>query len=312
MDLLIFDHHRLWEGSWAQDAVVKDPLTHTYTDPTKVRKIEHRGPFFKCVSPHQVDPSPQRTPLLFQAGSSSAGAAFGSKHAECIFIGGPNPAFVASKIKKTRELAVQQGRRSEDIKFFIQFTPVLGETDEEAQAKFERYKQYGIGDGGLALFGGITGIDLSKFPEDEEFPEDPNHPIWTGFSQQQREYLLARPPGYERWTPRALSEYRIIGGSGPFKIGSGKTVADTLEQWITEADVDGFNLGHVVVPGAWEDVIQYLLPELEKRGWLGTGDYPVRGGTARENLFETPGNSYLRDNHPGRHYRFDNYSEWKD
>ncbi len=63
--------YKLWEGSWADDAVVKDASIGTYTDPAKLRKIEHRGKYFRCVSAHQVDPSPQRTPVIFQAGMSS-------------------------------------------------------------------------------------------------------------------------------------------------------------------------------------------------------------------------------------------------
>ncbi|KAF5004225.1 hypothetical protein FDECE_9254 [Fusarium decemcellulare] len=297
--------YKLWEGSWADDAVVKDTESKTYTDPSKVRKIEHDGRFFKSASAHQVDPSPQRTPVLFQAGMSPAGAAFASKHAECIFIGSPNPALLEPKIQKTRQLAISQGRNPGDIKFFVQFTPILGATDEEAREKFINYKKYAIPDGGLALFGGISGIDVSKFPQDEEFPTDPNHPLWEGFTTQQRERLLARPQGYEKWTPRILSEYQSIGGSGNFSIGSGKTVADEMEKWITIADVDGFNIGHVAVPQAWEDVIEFLIPELQSRGWLGDGGYPVPGGTARENLYATPGQAKLRETHPGFQYKFE-------
>ncbi|KAE9579194.1 Dimethyl-sulfide monooxygenase [Colletotrichum fructicola] len=299
--------YKLWEGSWADDAVVKDSKTSTFTDPSKVKKIVHQGRFFKSESAHQVDPSPQRTPLLFQAGMSPAGSAFAAKHAECIFIGGPNPAFLAGKIKKTRDLAAAQGRDPYDIKFFIQFTPILGATDEEAQEKYERYKKYAIGDGGLALLGGISGIDVSEFPLDEEFPTEPNHPLMAKLTPQQRERLLSRPQGYERWTPRILAEFQSIGGSGNFKVGSGKTVADELEKWITVADVDGFNIGHVVVPGAWADVIEYLIPELEARGWLGNGDYAVPGGTARENLYATPGDPKLRASHPGYKYKFSSH-----
>ncbi|KAM5378133.1 hypothetical protein ACJZ2D_004591 [Fusarium nematophilum] len=295
---------RLWEGSWADDAVIKDTETKTFTDPSKVRKVEHHGRFFKSVSAHQVDPSPQRTPVLFQAGMSPAGASFASKHAECIFIGGPNPALLAPKIQKTRQLAISQGRNPRDIKFFVQFTPILAATDEEARKKFEDYKQYAIPDGGLALFGGVSGIDVSKFPQDEEFPTDPKHSLWEGFTAQQRERLLARPQGYEKWTPRILAEYQSIGGSGNFSIGSGKTVADEMEKWITIADVDGFNIGHVAVPQAWEDVIEFLIPELQARGWLGDGDYAVPGGTARENLYATPGDAKLRGTHPGTQYKF--------
>ena len=236
---------------------------------------------------------------------SPAGSAFASKHAECIFIGGHNPEMVAPKIRRTREQAAAQGRDPSDIKFFIQFTPILAATDEQAQAKFEDYKQYAIPDGGLALFGGISGIDVSIFPPDEEFPTDPEHPLMKRFSPAQRERILARPHGYERWTPRILSEYQSIGGSGNFRIGSGKKIADELEKWITIADVDGFNIGHVAVPQAWEDVIEFLIPELEQRGWLGDGDYAVPGGTARENLYNTPGNGKLRPSHPGSKFKFD-------
>lgn len=136
-----------------------------------------------------------------------------------------------------------------------------------------------------------------------KFPTDPDHPLLQGFTPAQRNRLLARPRGYDKWTPRILAEYQSIGGSATFKIGSGATVADEIERWVTEADVDGFNIGHIVVPGAWEDVIKYLTPELERRGWLGTGDYNVPGGTARENLYSTPGQPHLRQTHPGYQYK---------
>lgn len=81
-------------------------------------------------------------------------------------------------------------------------------------------------------------------------------------------------------------------------------VADEMERWIAEGDIDGFNIGHVVVPGTWEDVVKYFSPELERRAWLGNGDYAVPGGTARENLYNTPGNAKLRENHPEFKYKW--------
>ncbi|KAE8441802.1 hypothetical protein EG329_004315 [Mollisiaceae sp. DMI_Dod_QoI] len=298
--------YKLWEGSWADDALVLDPISSTFANPDKVKRIEHRGKYFKCVSAHQVDPSPQRTPLLFQAGMSPAGASFGSKHAECIFIGGPNPSFVGEKIKQTRALAASQGRNPYDLNFFISFTPVLAATDAEAQAKLEEYKKYSILDGSLAKFCGISGIDLAKWGLDEEFPTDPKHPSLAHLNSKQREVLTNRPDGYMNWSPRILGEWSAIGGSSPFQVGSGETVADELERWIRVADVDGFNVGHVVVPQAWKDVIEFLIPVLEKRGWLGeANEYSVPGGTLRENLYRTPGDSRLRPSHPGSAFKFD-------
>ncbi len=167
--------------------------------------------------------------------------------------------------------------------------------------------QYAIPEGGLSLFGGVSGIDVSKFPLDEPFPADPDHPLLKHLNQSQRDRLFNVPDGYDIWTPRKLSQFLSIGGNGIFVVGSGKTVADEIERWITHGDVDGFNIGHVVVPQAWEDVIEFLIPELDKRGWLGEGDYPVPGGTARENLYNTPGDSKLRPSHPGSKYKFDVY-----
>lgn len=89
--------YKLWESSWRDDAVVLDVATDTYADPSRIRKIHHKGPFFQVEGPSFVEPSPQRTPLLYQAGSSSAGIAFGARHAEAVFMSGP----VAKKVAQS-------------------------------------------------------------------------------------------------------------------------------------------------------------------------------------------------------------------
>ena len=240
---------------------------------------------------------------------SRTGSAFAAKHAECVFLGGRSAAFVGEKVRKTRALAAAAGRDPNKIKFFTQFTAILGETDEEAQEKYDRHFKYALPEGGLALFGGSSGVDISRFPIDEEFPTDPNHPLLKGLSQPQIERLLNKPTGYTSWTPRLLTEYHAVGASGNVSVGSAVTVADEMERFILESDIDGFNIGHVVVPQAWEDVIKYLIAELEKRGWLGENghEYPVPGGTARENLYGVKGESRLHSTHPGSQYKFDVY-----
>ncbi|EXJ92400.1 hypothetical protein A1O3_00950 [Capronia epimyces CBS 606.96] len=302
--------YKLWEGSWADDAVVQDEEIPIYSDPDKVRKIEHHGKFFNCVSAHQVDPSPQRTPVLFQAGMSPAGIAFAAKHAECIFVGGPTPEYVGAKIKATRQLAKEFGRQPSDLKFFLGMTPVLGATDEEARQKLASHLQYHDPEGSLAQNSGIGGFDLSKFPLDEEFPTDPDHSLLKGLDHRVVVQLTTKPRGYEnsKWTPREFSKKLAIGGASVSVVGSSRTVADEMERWVNEADVDGFNLGHVVVPQAWEDVIEYLLPELERRG-LFDGPSVGHGATVRENVYGTPGNAKLRTGHPGRKWAFDVYPD---
>lgn len=211
------------------------------------------------------------------------------------------------KIDETRRLAASQGRNPSDLKFFVQFTPILGMTDEEAQAKLEDFRQYAIPEGGLALFCGISKIDVSKFPIDEEFPKDHDDPVYKGLGPRHIEALMHKPDGFDKWTPRSLGNFQAIGGSGTFIAGSAATVADEMERWINVGGVDGFNVGHVVVPGAWEDVVDLLIPELERRGY--NQDYPVENGTARENLYATPGDAKVRKDHPGSKFAFDQYGK---
>ncbi|CAG9953765.1 unnamed protein product [Clonostachys rosea f. rosea IK726] len=120
---------QLWESSWEDDVVVKDASTHAYTTPSKVRKIVHNGKHVKHVkseSAHQVDPSPQRTPLIFLAGMSLAGSAFASRHAECVFVGGMSLPILALNIEKTRAQAAANGRDPYDIQFFCSTDSCVG------------------------------------------------------------------------------------------------------------------------------------------------------------------------------------------
>ncbi len=239
----------------------------------------------------------------------STGSVFASKHAECVFLGGRSPQFVGEKVRKTRALAAAHGRDPNKLKFFTQFTAILGATDEEAQEKYDRHFKYALPEGGLALFGGSSGVDISRFPIDEEFPRDPSHPLLQGLTPPQIERLLNKPAGYTSWTPRLLTEYHAVGASGNVSVGCAATVVDAMEKFILEADIDGFNIGHVVVPQAWEDVVEFLIPELSRRGWLGEDgpQYAVPGGTARENLYGVKGESRLHETHPGSRYKFDVY-----
>ncbi|KAM5372110.1 hypothetical protein ACJZ2D_007643 [Fusarium nematophilum] len=290
--------YQLWESSIADDAVVKDKETETYIDPSKVRTIKHEGKYHRLESPFIVDPSPQRTPFLFQAGTSPAGSAFAAKHAEAIFVAGHVPGTLAPKIAKIRQLAASGGRDPQSLKFFQCLTVILGETDADAEAKLSEIKKYQSIEGGLVIFSAFTGIDLSTYDLDEEIkPEDSKSSaiIQSAFSN-----LFNEEQGTGKWTPRRAAEELSIGGNGAVLVGSAATVADGMEKWVEEADVDGFNLSPVVQPGSWEDIVELLVPELQRRGvyW---GDYEVEGGTLRENV-QGRGNSRLRDDHVGHGY----------
>ncbi|GCB21518.1 dimethyl-sulfide monooxygenase [Aspergillus awamori] len=306
-------HHakqkRLWESSWAPDALSPDPENDSYVDPDKVRQINHKGKYFTLNTRHIVDPSPQRTPFLFQAGTSAAGSSFAATHAEAIFVSSHSPAVLRPKIANIRRLASEQGRDPASIKFFATFTPIIGRTDEEARAKYEEVKKYASVIGGLVLFSGWTGIDISRIPIDQDITAADSLEAHKVTSQL--DAFTTTSEDVPRWTPRVVAEKAAIGGLGPVAVGSAERVADEMERWVREADLDGFNLGYVTTPGTFEDVVELLVPELRRRGL-----YPEavadedegEGLTAREKVYGR-GQRELRADHPGSKYKYDVYVE---
>jgi alkanesulfonate monooxygenase SsuD/methylene tetrahydromethanopterin reductase-like flavin-dependent oxidoreductase (luciferase family) len=255
-----------------------------------------------------VDPSPQRTPFLFQAGTSSAGSEFAASHAEAIFVSSHSPVVLAPKVSKIRELAKEKSRDPQSIKFFATFTPILGKTDEEAQEKYSELKKYASEIGGLVLVSGWTGIDLSKYPPDHVLSADDattDHRVRSLLDQ-----FTVTSPEVPEWTPRVIAEKASIGGLGPVSVGSPATVADEMERWVKEADVDGFNIGYVTTPGSFEDVVELLVPELRSRGIYAEipDEEKDEEWTAREKVYGK-GQKGLRDDHEGAKYRYGVYED---
>lgn len=215
-----------------------------------------------------------------------------------------SPALLRPKIENIRKLAAGEGRDPQSIKFFATFTPIVGKTDEEAQAKLEEYKKYKSTIGGLVLFSGWTGIDISKLPLGKTITAEDSleaHKVTSILSA-----FTTTSKDVPEWTPEVIAEKAAIGGLGPVAVGSPSTVADELERWMAEADVDGFNLGYVTTPGTFEDVVDLLIPELRRRGI-----YPEQikdGLTAREKVYGE-GQNCLRDDHTGSAYKYDVYKE---
>ncbi|KAI0182380.1 luciferase-like domain-containing protein [Xylaria flabelliformis] len=297
--------YKLWEGSWADDAINPDPENDSYADPDKIRTINHKGEFFKLNSRHIVDPSPQRTPFLFQAGTSDAGSEFAASHAEGIFVSSHSPVILRPKIARIRELAKARGRDPRSLKFFATFTPVLGRTDEEAKAKYAELSRHASTIGGLVLVSGWTGIDLSRVPLDQELSASDVHEDHRISSLL--EAFTATSPDVPRWTPRTVAEKAAIGGLGPVGVGSPETIAIKMEEWIREGDLDGFNIGYVTTPGSFEDVVELLIPELRRRGlYPEAQENEGETLTARERVYGK-GQKGLRDDHPGSRYKYDRY-----
>jgi alkanesulfonate monooxygenase SsuD/methylene tetrahydromethanopterin reductase-like flavin-dependent oxidoreductase (luciferase family) len=92
------NRYKLWNGSWSDDAIIADTENDAYFDPDRIRTISHHGKYFDVDSRHICDPSPQRTPFLFQAGTSEAGSKFASQHAEAIFVSAHSPSVLRPKV----------------------------------------------------------------------------------------------------------------------------------------------------------------------------------------------------------------------
>ncbi|KAL6362206.1 hypothetical protein LRP88_04283 [Fusarium phalaenopsidis] len=260
-----------------------DRQSGVYTDPELIRTIDHVGKFYNVPGPHTCQPSPQRTPVILQAGTSSAGKAFSAKHAEAVFVSTLAPAIVAQNIADIRAKARELGRDPQGIKFLAMVTPVLGTTEEEAQAKYNEYMSYGSKEGALALFGGYTGIDLSQFDDDQELQYVESNAIRTSVETWAK--YVAHVP---RWTKGAIADEMKTGGLGVTIVGTPEHVADELERWVREADVDGFNFAYALMPRTFEKIIDFLLPVLRNRGLFWEG-YEVPGGTYRENIWARKG-----------------------
>ena len=157
--------YRLWEGSWEEGAAVRDRERRVFADPAKIHRVRHEGQFYRLDAIHLCEPSPQRTPVLYQAGASSRGRDFAAHHAECVFINGPSARVVAPQVADLRRRAAAHGRNPGDLLIFTLCMVITGRSEEEARAKHEEYRRYADPEAALALFSGWTGsISRSSGP----------------------------------------------------------------------------------------------------------------------------------------------------
>jgi long-chain alkane monooxygenase len=270
--------YRLWEGSWEDDAVLLDRAAHLYADPSKVHRIRHEGKQYRLDAMHLSSPSPQRTPVLYQAGSSTRGRQFAATHAECVFVNGQKIEGVKAIVDDIRAKAVEQGRQADDIKVFMGATIVTGKTEAEASEKFEDYRRYVSSEAALVHAAASLGIDFAKYDLDE--------PIETGKSNAiiSNVEAVTRSAG-PQWTKRKLLEQMVLGSRQTPMVGSAEQIADQLITWSTEAGIDGFNLSRSVVPECLDDIIAHIVPILQERGVYKTS---YQEGPLRQKLFGMP------------------------
>jgi len=284
--------YKLFEGSWEEGAVVRDRGRRIFTRPEKVHEIGHKGKFFEVPGYHLSEPSPQRTPLLYQAGASAAGKSFAARHAECVFVAAPTKTVLKNYVADLRRKAAATGRDPRKLLTYNLATVIVDETDAKAQAKFEDYKKYVSYDGALVFMSGWTGIDFGQYA-----PTDPVRKVETNAIVSVVDHLVSGDPD-KSWTIEQLAIWGGIGGLGPVFVGSPSTIADILQEWVEETDVDGFNLAYAVAHETFSDIVGYLIPELQRRGVYPRAYQP---GTLREKLFGD--GPYLPASHPAAGYR---------
>jgi alkanesulfonate monooxygenase len=282
--------YALWENSWADDALRLDRDAGVYADPAKVQVINQQNSEISMRALHLVQPSPQRTPVLYQAGSSGAGQAFAARHAECVFVSGPTEAVIGPRVARLRDATKAAGREPDEILVFALATVIVAPTQAQAAQKLAGYKTYIDHEGALTLLSGWVGIDYAGYRLDEKIRY-----LENDSGRAALENFTKADPSRE-WTVGEVAEHVAIGGMGPVFAGSAADVADAMEEFIAKTGIDGFNLAYAVLPETFIDIVEFLIPELQKRGIYKTA---YAEGTLREKLFGH--GPRLADTHPARH-----------
>ncbi|MGB9986716.1 LLM class flavin-dependent oxidoreductase [Salarchaeum japonicum] len=279
--------YRLWEDSWEDDAVVRDRDSGVFTDPEKVHEVDFDGEYFQVPGPHGCEPSPQRTPVLYQAGSSDRGREFAARNAEAVFVSQPNEQAVVDYMEDVRERASSYGRDPDTLEFFPGIVPVVGETEELAEAKYESYVDAIDVEGVLTLLSGFVDMDLSELDPDQKLEHIETEAI--------QGVVNAFTTNDDReWTVREVAEFAGLGTTSPVVVGTPEQVADEFERWHDEVGVNGFNVKEVVRPDTLQDFVDLVVPELRERDLL---PEESSSGTLRERTF---GRSRLHESHPAR------------
>ena len=281
--------YRLWEASWEDDAVVQDQSGRVYARPDRVHRIDHAGANFRVSAVHMCEPSPQRTPVLYQAGASTRGRAFAARHAECVFLTSFTKEMVRNHVNDIRARAQEYGRDPADVAVIVGSTVIVAPTDREAQEKYEDVRAHLDVRGSLSVFAALAGVDFARYD-----PEDPIEYMKNDANQSFLERVTILSKG-RKWRVKDLTAFHPDSPTaGIFLVGSPTTVADRMIEWMDETGIDGFNLVRTVEPDGLAAVVDLVVPELQSRGAYKTA---YRDGALRHKLFGR--GDRLGDAHPG-------------
>ena len=288
--------YKLWEGSWQDGAVRRDRADRIFADPARIHPVSHRGEFFAVEGYHLSEPSRQRTPVLYQAGASGRGRTFAGRHAECVFLSARDPAAAREASRAIRAEAVRAGRAPEDVRIFVGIAAIPARSGAEAREKRAEYLRYASPEAGLAHFSASTGIDFARFGLDEPIPYGESNAIQSATAAAARRHL----------TKRDLLAELELGGRYAVLAGDATSIADAMQAWIEEGEIDGFNLSRIVAPESFADFIDIVIPELQDRGLYKTA---YAEGSLRMKLFGE--GDRLPERHPAHAARRDPSAEFE-
>ena len=267
--------YRLWQ-SWDDDALVMDREAGVFADPAKIHRLDHDGRFFRSRGPLHAAPSPQRRPVIIQAGASGRGRDFAAKHAEVIFAIQPFVEGATAYYQDVKTRMVELGRRPSDCKILFGVQLFVAETASAAREKQELHNSLVPLEGAVAHLSGALDTDLSTLPLDtvmKPFAATRSQGVVDMYTRVAGRSLTLRE--------MALRHGRSVGF--PQIVGTPEQVADQLEDYYERAGGDGFMLTMAYAPGAIEEFVSMVVPVLQRRGRL-RSDY--RGATLREILHE--------------------------
>lgn len=272
----------LWD-CWDDGAVLADAKTGVYLDTSKIRPLDHKGRFFSVKGPLNIERPPQGHPIIIQAGGSSAGQELSARSADLVFsvVNGDKDSAKAA-YDSLKQRVVKHGRAPHELPILPGVMPIIGDTDEQAKEQLARLQSWLTPTNALALVSSRIGHDISGYPLDGPVPEFPQTDGGQAFS-----LALLDMARREKMTLRDLYNVTAAARGHWVIYGTPKRIADTLEEWFVSGLADGFVVMPAYFPGAFDDFVDRVVPELQRRGLYRT---EYAGTTLRSHLgLERPG-----------------------
>jgi FMN-dependent oxidoreductase (nitrilotriacetate monooxygenase family) len=250
----------LWD-CWDDDAIVADKATGQYVDADKVRPLNHKGRFFQVKGPVNMARCPQGHPVIIQAGGSPSGLELAARTTDVVFsvVQELEPAKAAYADLKGR--MAKYGRHPDEIAVLPGMMPIIGQSDSEAREKLAKLQSFLTPTNAAVLVASRIGYDVSGHPLDGPVPPPP--PFQGSRTFTSVLYDMAKR---ENMTLRDLYNLTAAARGHWVVCGTPATIADTLEQWFVEGAADGYNILPPYFPGAFDDFVDLVVPELQRRG----------------------------------------------